>query len=294
MSDLPLPRPATGRRFALELRPTRPLTWIGPLSAALAGLIGSGGLAWSGSTLLNAALVLLLADPILGAWRALWVQTDWLAPLRIKTGEVPPDRQLVPYAEQGSPAARMSHWWAGRVMFVSRALIPELYPTLSALVVAGLLALAVSVVLGPVVIAITIAALALGPIEAELGPEKGAWPRALEEIGAAWLLGHAALALPTGPVLLLALMMSVAYRGLLAFQTQTRRRFLWNNLGQAGVAVLMAAQFRPLSAGLIGLSVLAQVLWQAYARTGPEGARGYLPRVQWFFLLTMFTTALAL
>ena len=70
-------RPLVGRWLALELRPTRPLTWLGPSWAVLCGAVASGGLLPRGQSVLLLIFSLLLGDVLLGAWRALWLQPDW-------------------------------------------------------------------------------------------------------------------------------------------------------------------------------------------------------------------------
>lgn len=324
MSDLTfLTRPSLGRRFTLELRPTHPLTWIGPLTACAMGLLGSGALDLSANTFLRVALALLLVDPILSAWRGLWVQTDWRAPLRVPDVQTQARGNLLPYAQSNSPVARFTTWWNERVAFFSQAVWQTLGATLASLIVLGLIAIAIALVLGSVAVALTLMALALAPIETELGPRHGAWSRAFAELGIAWLIGFAALALPneqsirfalfnafaataviigspfiltvigipTLRVLLSAFLFSLAYRGLLAIHTQAHRRFIWSNLAQIGAAGVMVAIQRPLAAGVIALVVIAQVLWQAFARTGTQALNDYLPRVQWFFLLSMLAAA---
>lgn len=323
MSDALLTRPPLGRRFTLELRPTRPLTWVGPLSAAAIGLLGSGTLDYSALTFLRAALALLLLDPILSAWRALWVQTDWRAPLQISEVRAGASALPLPYAQSNSPIAGLTQWWNERIAFFTQALWHTLGATLTSLLVLALIAIAVSMVLGLVIVALTLLTLFLAPLETELGPRRGAWARAFAELGIAWVVGFAALALPDArslaqftaglaevwstpdmfttlanlfahPVLrviLLAFLFSFAYRGLLAVHTQARHRFVWSNLAQIGAAVVMVAAMRPAAAGIIALVVIAQILWQAFARANDRGVSDYLPRVQWFFLLAMLAAS---
>jgi hypothetical protein len=70
-------RPLIGRWLALELRPTRPLTWLGPGWAVLCGAVASGGVQPRGQLLLLLIFSILVGDVLLGAWRALWLQPDW-------------------------------------------------------------------------------------------------------------------------------------------------------------------------------------------------------------------------
>src|SRR5712692_6596289 len=70
-------RPLVGRLIALDIRPTRALTFLGPAWATLCGAIASGGLTLRGQTLLTLTFCFLLSDALLGAWRSLWLQSDW-------------------------------------------------------------------------------------------------------------------------------------------------------------------------------------------------------------------------
>lgn len=291
-------RPPLGRRIALELHSAEPVTWIGPAWATLCGALASGAFSLSGETLLRIVIAIILTDPILGAWRAAWVNTDWRAPLRV--WEPTPTRSwmLLPYARLNSPAARLSQWISSRAKFWRSAVWPQVGLALSTLLVSGLIALSVALVLdsspfgrGPFFF--TVLALVLGPVEAELGSRKtGQWARALLEVGAAWLIGNAALATPTLESVLAALFLSFAYRGLLTLTTSRDVGFAISNVSQILVSALLVARGAILNAGFIGLGLVAQVLWQAAARRVAEFDTAYLPRVQWVLLLVMLVAAL--
>lgn len=290
--------PPLGRRIALELHSAQPITWIGPAWATLCGALASGAFSFSGETLLRILIAIILTDPILGAWRSAWVNTDWRAPLRV--WEPTPTRSwmLLPYARLNSPAARLSQWISSRAKFWRSALWPEVGLALSTLLVSGLIALSLALVLdstpfgrGPFFF--TVIALVLGPIEAELGTRKsGQWARALLEVGAAWLIGNAALATPTLDSALVALFIAFAYRGLLSLTSAREFGFAIANISQVVVSALLVARGAILNAGFISIGLVAQVLWQAAARRVEEFDTAYLPRIQWFLLLAMLAAAL--
>ncbi len=292
-------RPALGRQIALDLRPAQPLTWIGPAWATVCGAIASGGLGFSGDTLVRILVAVILADPVLGAWRLAWVKTNWRAPLSIWRPTPTRSWTLLPYARLDSPAARLSRWISNRGKFWRSALWPELGQPLSTLVVSGLIALTIALVLGPTNFQlrptpffITIAAMALGPIEAELGAEgAGKWARALAEVTLAWLIGHSTFAELTWESGLLALFFAFTYRGLLSLPTARNYACVIANLSQLVVAGVLAARGAIVNAGLVGIGLIAQLLWQAATRGGEGGESAYLQRIQWFMLAAMLVAA---
>ncbi len=285
-------RPPLGRRIALELRPDQPLTYIGPAWATICGGLASGAFGLSGETLLRIAIAVILTDPILGAWRSAWVNTDWRAPLRVWQPTPTRSWTLVPYARLNSPAARLSQWISSRGKFWNSALWPEVGRALSALVISGLVGMTIALVLGTPAFIITTLALLLAPLETEMGTRgAGAWARATGEIGFAWLIGNAAFAAPTWESVFLALLFAGAYRGLLSIQTAHERGFTMSNFAQIAVMVLLVVRSALVQAGFIGIGLIAQVLWQAAARRVDHDP-SYLPRVQWFVLAAMLVAAL--
>lgn len=291
-------RPTLGRRISLELHPAQTITWIGPAWATICGALASGAFSLSGETLLRILVAIILTDPILGAWRAAWVNTDWRAPLRVWQPTPTRSWMLLPYARLNSPAARLSQWISSRAKFWRDAVWPEVGLALSTLVISGLIALSVALVLdnspfrrGPFFL--TVLALMLGPLEAELGSHgRGQWARALLEVGAAWLIGNAALGSPTPASILLALFMAFAYRGLLGVAASREVGFAIANLSQIIVSAILVARGAILSAGFVSIGLVAQILWQALARQVGSQDSSYLLRVQWFLLLGMLVAAL--
>ncbi len=286
-------RPALGRRIALELRPARPLTWLGPAWATVCGGVASGALEISGETFLRIAIAIILADPILGAWRVAWVNTDWRAPLRAWHPTPTRSWLLLPYARLDSPAARLSQWISSRAKFWNSALWPEVGHALSALGVSGLIALTIALVLGMHAFVLTLLALLLAPVETELGTHgMGQWARAIGEVGAAWLIGHAAFAPLTWDSLLLALAFAGIYRGLLSVAGSRETAFALANFSQIVVVAVLVARSALLNAGFVSIGIIAQCLWQAAARQLEALHSTYLSRVQWFILAAMLVAAL--
>lgn len=294
---MPPARPVVGRRITLELYSARPLTWLGPFAATICGALAAGGIAISGETLLRVAIAILLTDPLLGAWRAAWVNTDWRRPMQ--GWEATPTRawMLVPYARLGSPAARFSQWLSSRAKFWREAIVPQVGHSITAIVVTALIALSVALVLGSSAFLLTLGALLLAPIESELGENgAGRWARALAEIGMAWLIGDAAISLVLPPLdsAVLAVLFAAAYRGLLSVPTRPRLGLAIANSAQMLVIVFLLVSGSMISATFIALLLGAELLWQTLVRTGRDEARVYLGRVQWFILAVMVFAALGI
>jgi hypothetical protein len=279
----------------LELRSARPLTWLGPIAATICGAIAATGLVLSGETLLRVAIAILLMDPILGAWRAAWVKTDWTSPMR--GWQATPTRawMLVPYARLGSPAARFSQWLSSRAKFWREAVMPLVGQSLTAILVTGLIALSVALVLGAAAFILTLGALLLAPIESELGENgAGRWARAIAEIAMAWLIGDAALSQIFPPIdsAIVALLFATTYRGLLSVTPRPRLGFAIANVSQLALIAFLLYRGALINAVIVALALGALILWQTLVRAGRGDAKNYLARVQWFVLLAMVIAAL--
>lgn len=292
-----LARPSVGRRIALELRPARPLTWIGPIAATICGALAATGPVFNRETLLRVAIAILLTDPVLGAWRAAWVGTDWRRPMRSWRAETTRAWMLVPYAQLGSPAARFSQWLSSRAKFWREAIAPQVGSSISAIAVTALIAATLAYVLGTTTLILTFFALLLAPLESEIGVNGGGrWARALGEITMAWMIGISAisLAMPELDSALLAVLFGMTYRGLLSVATRSELGFNISNLGQVLVMLLLVERGSLIHAGIVGFALGAQVLWQAAARHYADNASLYIGRVQWFILGAMLVAALGI
>jgi len=293
--DSPMLRPAVGRRVALELRPARPLTWLGPIAATICGALAASGLVVSGELLLRVAIAILLTDPILGAWRAAWVNTDWRRPMQ--GWEATPTRawMLVPYARLGSPAARFSQWLSSRAKFWREAVMPQVGQSISTIIFTALIALSIALALGTATFILTLIALVFAPLESEFGRTgAGRWARAFSEIGMAWLLGDAAISqvLPPFDSALMAVLFAMTYRGLLSIASRPNLGVTIANIAQIALIVFLVTRGAVINAVILALALGAQVLWQAVMREGRQDAAAFLGRVQWFVLLAMVVAAL--
>lgn len=290
-------RPTLGRRIALELYSARPMTWLGPIAATICGAIAASGLIVSGETLLRVAIAILLTDPILGAWRAAWVYTDWRGPMRGWQAPQTRSWMLVPYAQLGSPAARFSQWLSSRARFWREAILPQVGPSITAIVVTALIALSVALAINAATFILTIAALLLAPIESELGENgAGRWPRAFAEIGMAWLIGDAAISgvIPVLDSAIVALLFAVTYRGLLSVPSRPRLGFALVNGAQVLLIAFLLARGAIINATILALVLGAVLLWEALVRSDQLTPSGFMTRTQWFVLAAMVVGALGI
>lgn len=290
-------RPVLGRRIALELRSARPLTWLGPIAATMCGALAASGLVISGEALLRVAIAVLLTDPILGAWRAAWVNTDWRRPMQ--DWQATPTRAwvLVPYARLGSPAARFSQYLSSRARFWREAVMPHVGQALTAILVTGLIALSVALVLGTAAFVMTCVALLLAPLENELGENgAGRWARAVAEIGMSWLIGDAALSQIFPPVdsALVALLFAMTYRGLISISARPRLGLAIVNMAQVLLVAVLISRGAIANAAVLVLTFGALMLWQTLILSGREDAKTFLARAQWFVLVAMIVAALGI
>lgn len=286
-------RPLVGRWLELDLRPTRPLTWLGPGWAVLCGAVASGGLALRGSAVLLFVFSLLLGDVLLGAWRALWLQPDWRDAVRRAVANTP----AWFIASEEASRWRIVRVWrqlARRVRFFRTVLWQQIDSLVVGMFMVGVLALSVTSVLGVVPMLLTLAALALALIEGQLPAERAADLRAVFEIALPWLIAQTAFGFFSWLSLVFVLLFTLVYRALLGLAAARAGRWLlWNNLAQSVVALVLFAGNAPAVAGLLVLSLLAQVLWQTRYRVNRDG-RAYVQRVQSYVLVAMLATGLAL
>jgi len=286
-----------GPMMKLEVRVTRPLTWMGPAWAALCGAVASGWLTLSGEDLLFLLIALFLADALWGTLWHLIAEGDWFVssanwPSQVQEASL----AALPYTAPDSPShrifdrlSRMSTW--RRAVFW-----PRLGPALLGLVVALPLTLVLAIILGQHVIILTVAALAimvLALIRARRHSEPPLSLRAILEMGLAWLAGHTAFGPLTLWSLLLATLYAVAYHSCLKLAANSERRWLTLlKVSQGAVIALLIYLRQPAVAGVVGLLLLPQMLLQPFLDQG-EVELWYLRRTGPFLMIGMLLAALA-
>lgn len=277
--------PLMGRAFDLSLRPASRLTWVGAGWAAVCGSLAADALRLDQDTVVKLALVLVLADPVLGA---VWTTLPGLrqaSPTRLSQGDDQPAVSMADLLEIG-------------VLYA--------------------LALLLGVVLGPGVAVVVAVGLFL-PLVVWFAtgryPLRNGWMCALLEIGVSWTIGLTAFtSLPevisegiaglilsavywagaNAPALLAGLLLVLAYYGQLTLDQPllfvTRRAVV--TLPQFGVVALLVARHEPILAGAVAILVFAQMLFQPYL--GRHHIRWYLRTTQWFFMGVMLLTAVGI
>lgn len=274
-----------GLRVWLTRQPFR----LAPAWAVLAGALASGGLRGRRDNVLLLVLAMVLAD---GLWSQLWA-------LQVRQGRsasagaTPP----LPYAAPEAPATRLWRWLASSMGSEESA---QPVAAWQSLLMAVLFAFGLAALLGPMALALTVAALLAGLARYLLsGRWTGALAQAVFEIGLAWLLGHLLVAGLTWPMLpmLLAAGYVLLHAGALAL---CDRRGLWLvNLAQLIPLACLIAARQPLAAGALGITLLAPLAWQPWLRQSGEDdregfdAHGYVRRAQVWWWAGMLLAACA-
>ncbi len=286
-------RPLVGRLIALDVRPTRSLTLLGPAWAAICGAIASGGLTLRWQTLLTLILIVMLCDAFLGAWRALWLQSDW----RPALGHTLASSSRWLHAPGDSSRFVLARW-SSRVSRWTRYLREIIWPIIESemigMIIAAILALSAAVVLGTQTFLLTAFAMILSLIEGQIGTPRGAGLRATSEIALPFHIAQSAFGFFSWSSLVFSILFTLVYRSLLGLATTRQMNWIrWSNFAQLGVVWLLLLRNSPIGGGLVAMGLLAQVLWQARLLYDRDG-NGYARRVQSYILVAMLIVALSL
>ncbi len=289
-------RPLVGRWIALDVRPTRPLTFLGPSWAALCGVLASGGLAFRGQSILFLVLCLLLCDALLGAWRALWLQSDWRDALRRSS-------MVTPTWLDTSQELSTPRWMRGgqrirrRITQFRQVIWPIVDSEIVGLLIIGSLALCIAIVLSqanPVPLALTGVIMLFSLIEGRIGTARGAGLRSIAEIALPWMIAQTAFGSFSWLSLVFALVFTLVYRALLGLAlTRNSRWMAWSNLPQVLLVLLLIARQTPIGVGLALLGLLAQILWQVRYYSDRDG-QSYARHVQSYVLVAMLVAGFSL
>ncbi|MBI3915130.1 MAG: hypothetical protein HY327_13205 [Chloroflexi bacterium] len=292
MEDLSSARPLAGRWIALDLRPARPLTLLGPAWAVLCGALASGGVGARGSSILFLLLALFLSDALLGAWRALWLESDWRATVRQLSVSAATWLALSTDAPH-SRVARARERTARSFAYARQMVWPLVNSEIIGQLLIGLFALCLAILLGQAAIALTSGAMLLALIEGEIGAPRGAGMRAVYEISFPWLIGQSAFGFFSALSLFLLILSTITYRALLGLASTRQGHWLiWSNLAQFVVVLTLVAASAPIPAAVVALGLLAQILWQARYHLDRDGV-AYARRAQSYVMISMLMAALA-
>lgn len=286
-------RPVLGRLLALDLRPMRPLTLLGPAAAALCGAIASGGLNGQWRSWVVLILVILLCDVLIGAWRASWLHADWRVALPRNLASARVWYMLT----DELPSSRVARWGRAitrRVMLARNVIWPLMDSEIIGMLIAGLFALCLAALFNPIALALTLAALVLALIEGQVSERHTLGLRALIELTLPWLIAQSVFEYFSYAALFFVLLLTGIYRALLGLvYARPERWYVWNNVAHLVVALTLFASNAPVPAALVAMALLAQLLWQMRWRT--EGAaREYVQHIQSYVLATMVVVSLSL
>ncbi len=244
-----------------------------------------------GQPFLLFVLCILLCDAVLGAWRSLWLQSDWQATLRKGALDSP-----TWFGDEfgGTGIGNRLRRFFARLRYLRVVVWPLVDSDIVGMFIIGALALGIAVMLGQVAVVLTIVAMALALIEVGIGTSRGAALRAVSEIALPWLIAQSAFGYFTWQSLVFIALFGVSYRALLALATKRNERWiLWSNAAQVIVVLLLMASYTPAGVGVVLLALLAQVLWQARYRSDRDG-QAYARHVQSYVLISMLVAALSL
>lgn len=292
MDQVNFTRPLLGRWINFQVQPARPLTLLGPAWAAMCGALASGA-NLRGQFFLFSILAIFLCDALLGAWRALWLESDWRAARQRLSASAATWLDVSPEAAQSFFARareRTARWFA----YTRQIVWPMINSEIVSLGMVGLFTLSVAIVLGTAPLALTAAAMALVIFENQADRERGASVRALIEIAFPWLIAQSAFGFFSWLALFYILLCAIIYRALLGLAATRQARWIkWSNLAHLAIILALIAANAPIPAGVAALGLLAQILWQARYQLDRDGI-AYARRVQSYVMMTMLMIALAL
>ncbi|MFQ5812766.1 MAG: hypothetical protein ACE5I2_06205 [Anaerolineae bacterium] len=281
----------------LEVRITRPLTWLGPAWAALCGAVASGWLTLSGQNLLFLLIVLFLADALWGTLWHLIAERDWFVSFSNWRSQAQANLTALPYTAPGSLSHRIFSRLGRKLAWWRAVFWPRQGPALLGLVVTLPLTLVLAIILGQRVIILTVAALAIMVLALLRARRHSAPPpslRAILEMGFAWLAGHTAFGSLTLWSFLLATLYTMTYHSCLRLAENSGKRWLiLLNVSQAAVIALLIFLRQPVVAGVVGLLLLPQMLLQPFLGQGEVGL-WYLRRTRPFLMAGMLLATLAI
>jgi len=274
----------------LEFRSSWP--YVGPVWAVLSGALAAGGWALKGENWLAIALIVFLAEVVMGAW---WENLSHIARLDEEKDVTPVEMvPPPPYTRPGSLArsvwAKLNHflsWWVS-------CFWPQAGPSFLTLLALGLLALLLACCVGRAIPLLLLAAGALSGLGA-LALRRGREPYLLEALFTVtipWLMGHVLFALLNLASLYLALCFAVIYGALRGRGRLRGDSFLFNT-AHAALVVLLWWLREPVVVGVVSALWVGQLLFHPVAGSVPEA--GWLwRRSQPFVVALMLVSAWAI
>jgi len=270
------PLPSSGL-LHLQARAAELGSLLGPTCAALCGVIASHAWPLNSADLVNLPLLLLLVD---GGWGTIWAAlagTDWSMPIRRwRSWDSDSVTGRLPYTLPGSMGHRMSRWLGKLATWWQSAFWPVCGPAVQAAVVGLPLTALLAVILGPKLLLLSTAAVALMQMAVLWKGGDGTVPTGWDGvIGVTlpWMAGHAVFGGPTVPSTILALLLGVAWGSTWSPASAGASTALI--LAEVSAALGLVALRRPLAAGFVLLALAPQMALLPWASAG-EAKEGRL------------------
>jgi hypothetical protein len=287
---------SSGGLIRLRTRLTELTTWLGPAWACLCGVVASGGFDWQNGYFIRLALLILLVD---GGWGTLWAalgSTDWATPLRRwrdwRLGELGP---TLPYTLPNSPGDRVSRCLGQLRVWWRNVLWPTCGPALSSVVVALPVTILLGTLLGPELLLLSAAALAVAQLglawEGGRGATAPGWD-AIVAVALPWLAGHIAFGgSPTSHSIGLAVAFALAWGSTWRFMSVEGRTL--GVSAQLLATALLVALYHPLAAGSLLLLLVPQLALIPWLWHG-QSASWYVRHARPWLMAAMMIAAWAL
>jgi hypothetical protein len=207
--------PPSGGLIRLQAHASDLGSWLGPTWATLCGVVASNAFRWQSEDWLPLALLPLLVD---AGWGTLWTalaRTDWALALREwRTWKRVGSTAKLPYTLPGTPADRISRW-IGRVSTWWRdAFWGSCGSAVRAMLIALPLTVLVSALLGPELLLLSVASLALMQLGVIWTGGRGVVPSGwdgLIAVALPWLAGHTVFGSVTVASASLAMLFALAW-----------------------------------------------------------------------------------
>ena len=239
--------------------------WLGPAWALLCGVFASRQFQFHSSQVVGVLVTFIV---VAGLWPTLWTalaETDWRAPLeRWRNWNEGQPMKTLPYTQPGSPSEHLSILLGQCRDWAARDLLPAYGNALFSAILAPLVALILSAMLGAPAVLVTIIAICIPQVAVLLNGGSGAsspFLRGMLEIALPLLLGVALLAPVSAEIVIVAVGFGAAFAG--AAANGNRTALITWNLGQAAVFLLLVLTRHPVGAFAVGLLWLPQFMLQA-------------------------------
>jgi len=286
---------ASGGLIRLQTRAGGLGSWLGPTWAMLCGVLASNAFDWQGGDWLPLALLPLLVD---AGWGTLWAAlagTDWAhAFRRWRTWQKNRPAVRLPYTLPGAPGDRISRWLGRLSAWWQEVFWPACGHAVRAAVIAVPLTALVATILGPELLLLSVAALALMQLGVIWVSGRGVVPSGwdgLIAVALPWLAGHSTFGAVTLPSAGLATLFALAWGS--AWHTTSGRARIVLVVTQLLSGAFLIVLRRPLAAGMLFLLLLPQMVLLPWVRFDLPANR-FVRHTRPWLMVAMTVAAIAL